>query len=51
MGYVPEWSRLNHAKTGASKPKEGIVEKPIFEDREMNEHSEESEYTTPTDRD
>lgn len=50
MGYVPEWSRQNHAKTGDNKAKEGIVEKPIFEDRE-EQNEELMEDTTPTDRD
>lgn len=49
MGYVPEWSRQNHEKNGANKPKDGIVEKPIFEDRE--DKQEVLKETTPTDRD
>lgn len=30
MGYVPDWARASCAKGGMSKPKDGIVSKPIF---------------------
>lgn len=30
MGYVPDWARASCAKGSMSKPKDGIVSKPIF---------------------
>lgn len=35
MGYAPEWNRQSMAKTGSSKPKQGIVSKPLFHQAEQ----------------
>ena len=52
MGYVPDWSRQDHKKTGAQEPHPNVKDMGnLFNNAPKNEPEKAEEQTTPLKRD